>query len=92
MEKYVPAGRKAGPVLVQYTAELGAAVLCKHGLHGGAMVEQEGRLGAYELLDEERRWADFACRVLDDGLCGVGARVGSRKAGGSGELGEINGL
>jgi hypothetical protein len=46
------------------------------------MMKQEDGLGAYELLDQECRRANFACRVFDDGLGSIGARVGSCEAAG----------
>lgn len=55
------------------------------------MVEQEDGLSADKLLDEERRRTDFARRVLDGRLKGVGAGVFSPRSSG-GELGEVNGL
>ena len=45
-------------------------MLVKHDLERGAMMEEEDGLSAYELLDEERRWADFARRVFNGGLIG----------------------
>jgi hypothetical protein len=46
------------------------------------MVKSEYRVGAHELLDQERRRTDFARRVFDGGLVDAGTRVGSRGRGG----------
>lgn len=68
-------------------------MLGKQCLERDAMVEQEGGLGADELLDEQSGRADFARRVLHSGLflrraVGLGAGVGV----GGGQLGEVDGL
>jgi hypothetical protein len=54
------------------------------------MVEEEDGVGADELLDEERRRADLARRVLDGGLAEAGAGVVSRRC--SGELRQVDRL
>lgn len=53
------------------------------------MVEPEYGVGADELLDEQRRRADFACRVLY-GAMGIGIGIGA--GAGGGQLSEVNGL
>jgi len=81
VQKNVPGSGKAGPVLVEDAAELGAAVLGEQGIERGAVVEQEGGVGADELLDEQSGWADFTRRVLDSAV-GVGAGTDTGTGGG----------
>ena len=81
MKQNVPVGAEAGPVCVEDVAELGAAVLLEQLLERPAMVQREDAVGADELLDEQRRGADFAAGVL-----------GGVFRGGRGELREVDGL
>lgn len=60
MQKHIPVGGKAGPVLVEDVAELVALVLGEHVLERRAMVKEEYRMGAHELLNQERGGRDFA--------------------------------
>lgn len=60
MQKHIPVGGEARPVLVEDVAELVALVLGEHVLERGAMVQEEYRVGTYELLDQQRGGRDFA--------------------------------
>ena len=85
VQQDVPVGAEAAPVRVQDAGELVAAVLPEQLLERPAMVQCEDRVRADELLDEERRRADLAARVLD----GRASRVLCGACGG--QLGQVDG-